>query len=201
MSYVVEDCRGVLKLMSDGSVIRSDASFFPTQLDDAKYPSIMWHDLVFDPLHDLKLRLYEHGSSKTAPANSTIVFYIAHNWAVRVAMGSTRELNLDRVKGYMLLAPMFGGSERTKSELEGPTETFLSLEGVDRYWRLCLPFGPTSPELKSLDLGPMHVMVGETDILRDGVRHYASRLSSLGKPAKYVEFKGLAHGFMISDYQ
>jgi acetyl esterase/lipase len=55
---------------------------------------------------------------------------IAHHLAVRFGIGST-EVEPVRVRGYVLLAPFFGGEVRTKSE-EGPSEEFLSLEILDR---------------------------------------------------------------------
>lgn len=55
---------------------------------------------------------------------------IAHHLAVRFGTGST-EVDPVRVRGYVLLAPFFGGEIRTKSE-EGPSEEFLSLEILDR---------------------------------------------------------------------
>ncbi|KAJ6303959.1 hypothetical protein OIU77_017771 [Salix suchowensis] len=59
---------------------------------------------------------------------------IAHHLAVRVGAGSTG-LAPVRVRGYILMAPFFGGVARTKSE-EGPSEQLLSLEILDRYVNL-----------------------------------------------------------------
>ncbi|OMO68699.1 Alpha/beta hydrolase-3 [Corchorus olitorius] len=59
---------------------------------------------------------------------------IAHHMAVRFELGST-ELGPVRVRGYVLLAPFFGGVVRTKSE-EGPSEALLNLDILDRYSRL-----------------------------------------------------------------
>lgn len=55
---------------------------------------------------------------------------MAHHVAVRLGSGSVKAAPV-RVRGYVLLAPFFGGEERTKSE-EGPPETFLNLEILDR---------------------------------------------------------------------
>ncbi|KAJ6361975.1 hypothetical protein OIU78_002392 [Salix suchowensis] len=55
---------------------------------------------------------------------------IAHHLAVQVGLGSTG-LAPVRVRGYILLAPFFGGVARTKSE-EGPSEQLLSMEILDR---------------------------------------------------------------------
>lgn len=58
---------------------------------------------------------------------------VAHHMAVRFGPGSV-ELAPVRVRGYVLLAPFFGGTERTKSEAEGEPEPFLNLEILDRYF-------------------------------------------------------------------
>ncbi|CAN1277809.1 Probable carboxylesterase 15 [Linum perenne] len=56
---------------------------------------------------------------------------IAHHLASRLGAGS-RGVGPLRVRGYVLLAPFFGGVERTESE-EGPSEKLLNLEVLDRY--------------------------------------------------------------------
>lgn len=56
---------------------------------------------------------------------------IAHHLAVRLGLGSPG-LAPVRVRGYILLAPFFGGNVRTESE-EGPSEQFLNLDILDRY--------------------------------------------------------------------
>ncbi|KAL2900887.1 putative carboxylesterase 15 [Bienertia sinuspersici] len=55
---------------------------------------------------------------------------IAHHLAVRFGSRSP-ELSPIRICGYVLLAPFFGGSIRTKSEAQGP-EPVLTLESLDR---------------------------------------------------------------------
>lgn len=56
---------------------------------------------------------------------------IAHHLAVRFGSGPGREMDPVRVRGYVLLAPFFGGEVRTKSE-EGAREEMLSLDLLDR---------------------------------------------------------------------
>ncbi|XP_057953968.1 probable carboxylesterase 15 [Malania oleifera] len=134
---------------------------------------------------------------------------IAHQLAVRIGSGSV-ELSPVRVRGFVLLAPFFGGSLRTRSE-EGPPESYLSLELLDRFWRLCLPigdtmdhplvnpFGPASPNLKSVRLDPILAVVGGEELMKDRVEDYARRLKELGKKIQYVEFGGKQHGFLMND--
>lgn len=135
---------------------------------------------------------------------------VAHHMAVRFGPGSV-ELAPVRVRGYVLLAPFFGGTERTTSEAEGEPEPFLNLEILDRFWRLSLPvgntadhpfanpFGPASPNLESIKLDPILVMAGGKEVLKDRVEDYARRLKGVGKKVDYVEFEGKQHGFFTND--
>ncbi|KAK6926481.1 Alpha/beta hydrolase fold-3 [Dillenia turbinata] len=68
---------------------------------------------------------------------------VAHNLAVQLGAGSP-ELAPVRVKGYVLLAPFFGGTALTKSEAEGSKDAFLNWELIERFWRLSIPIGETT---------------------------------------------------------
>lgn len=70
---------------------------------------------------------------------------IAHHLAVSLGNGSP-DLGPVRVRGYVLVAPFFGGVVRTKSE-EGPPEGLLNQEILDRYARTCLQMPPSSSYL------------------------------------------------------
>ncbi|KAK6944164.1 Alpha/beta hydrolase fold-3 [Dillenia turbinata] len=134
---------------------------------------------------------------------------IAHHVAVRTGSGLV-EFSPIQVRGYVLLAPFFGGSDRTASEL-GPPEGLLNLDILDRFWRLSLPagettdhpwvnpFGPRSPNLEEVTLGPMLVLAGGNELLKDRVEEYANKLKDLGKNVKYVEFLREEHGFLTND--
>ncbi|XP_042518735.1 probable carboxylesterase 15 [Macadamia integrifolia] len=298
--YVVEDCRGRLQLYSDGSIVRSSQPVADIPLhDDA---SVLWNDVLFDPVHNLHLRLYKPSSSSTnsklpiyyfihgggfclgsctwpnfhnyclrlsselqaliispdyrlAPENrlpaaiedgfSTVkwlqtqavsdnpdswltaqgvdfrrVFIsgdsaggnIAHHLAVRLSAGSLA-MEPVQIRGYILTNPFFGGAVRTRSEAEGPAESFLNLENIDMYWRLSLPvgetadhplvnpFGPASPSLESVALDPILVVVGDKDLLRDRIEDYVRRLKEWGKDIQFVEFEGEQHSFITLNQQ
>ncbi|XP_059646538.1 probable carboxylesterase 15 [Cornus florida] len=134
---------------------------------------------------------------------------IAHHLAVQLRSDSN-ELAPLRVRGYVLSAPFFGGTVRTKSE-EGPPESMLNLNILDRFWRLSLPnggtadhplanpFGPQSPSLEAVALDPILVVVGGSELLKDRAEDYARRLKELGKKVEYVVFEGKQHGFFTNE--
>ncbi|XP_071726448.1 strigolactones hydrolase CXE15-like [Rutidosis leptorrhynchoides] len=135
---------------------------------------------------------------------------IAHHLAVRLGPSSP-ELGPIKIRGYVMLAPFFGGTERTASEVEGLPEKVLTVELLDTFWRMSLPVGntmdhpfanPFGSESRSLDLiklDPILVMVGGDEIMKDRVKLYAERLKEVGKTAHYVEFKGKQHGFFTHE--
>ncbi|XP_050221420.1 probable carboxylesterase 15 [Mercurialis annua] len=292
MSHEVDECRGVLRVYSDGSIWRSSEPSFKLPVNDDG--SVAWKDVLFDHANNLHLRLYKpshNNSSKKLPifyyihgggfcigsrtwpncqnycfklasdlqavviapdyrlapenrlpdaiedgftavkwlqaqavseadawltevADFSKVFIsgdsaggnIAHNLAVRLGAGSP-ELSPVQVRGYVLLAPFFGGTVRSVSEAEGPKDAFLNWELIDRFWRLSIPigettdhplvnpFGPRSQSLEQLKLDPILVVMGESDLLKDRAKDYAERLKAFGKNIKYVGFQGQQHGF------
>ncbi|KAL8094355.1 strigolactones hydrolase CXE15-like [Apium graveolens] len=131
---------------------------------------------------------------------------IAHNLAVRLGAGSA-EVAPVRVRGYVYLAPFFGGTVLSKFEAEGPKDAFLNWELIERFWRLSIPvgetrdhplvnpFGPVSPNLEDMALDPILVIVGGSDLLKDRAEDYAKKLKQWGKKIGYVEFEGQQHGF------
>lgn len=80
-----------------------------------------------------------------------------------------------------------------------------------RFWRLSIPvgettdhplvnpFGPVSPSLERMDLDPILVVVGGSDLLRDRAQEYAEKLKKWGKKIEYEEFEGQQHGFFTVD--
>ncbi|GLT61906.1 hypothetical protein SLA2020_345790 [Shorea laevis] len=134
---------------------------------------------------------------------------MAHHLAVQFGAGSP-ELRPVWVRGYVLMAPFFGGVVRTNSE-EGPSEAILNLETLDRFWRLSMPigetrdhplanpFGPLSPSLKPLTLDPILVIAGAKELLKDRAEDYAKRLKQMGKMIEFVQFEGKEHGFFTHD--
>ncbi|KAK8953544.1 putative carboxylesterase 15 [Platanthera guangdongensis] len=178
----------------------------PAALDDS-LTSILWlraQALSGDPnplLSDADFsRVYISGDSAGGS--------IAHHLAVRFSSDEGRsELEPLLVRGYVLLMPFFGGTQRSKSEEYCPSDAFLNLELNDRFWRLSLPvgstaddpvsnpFGPGGPDLKAVRFDPMLVVVGGRDLLRDRAADYGERLKEWGKPVEVLDFEGQQHGF------
>ncbi|KAF4374130.1 hypothetical protein F8388_012131 [Cannabis sativa] len=268
--YEVDECRGVLRVYSDGSIVRSSKPSFNVPINDDG--SVIWKDVVFDKVNHLSLRLYKpaaaqsgsklpvffyiHGGGfcigsrtwpncqnyclrlasdlqavivapdyRLAPENRlpaaiedgyTAVKWlqgeaesvyepdkwmcdvadfgnvficgdsaggnIGHHLAIRLGKESA-ELGRVRVKGYVLLAPFFGGTVRCKSEAEGPKDAFLNLDLID------------SSSLEKVELDPILVVVGGSDLLQDRAKDYAMKLQNWGKKIEYIEFEGQQHGF------
>ncbi|CAN6181334.1 unnamed protein product [Urochloa humidicola] len=143
---------------------------------------------------------------------------IAHHLAVRAGAGGGSAApepepaaGAFAVRGYVLLMPFFGGVRRTASEAECPAAAFPNLDLVDQFWRLSLPagatrdhpmanpFGPESPDLGPVDLGPVLVVAGGLDLIRDRTVDYAEKLAAMGKPVELAEFAGKAHGFYLHE--
>ncbi|CAL1403733.1 unnamed protein product [Linum trigynum] len=131
---------------------------------------------------------------------------IAHNLAVRLGAGAP-ELAPVKVKGYVLLAPFFGGTVRTRSEAEAPKDFMLNLELVDWLWKCSIPvgdtcdhplvnpFGARSKAVEAAEMDPILVVSGGSDILVDRIRDYVEKLKNLVKSVEYAEFEGQPHGF------
>lgn len=73
LPQVVEECFGLLKLYSDGSISRSpNISFDVPFINDN---SILYKDLIFNEKNDLRLRLYKRTSIVNSSTKLPIVFY------------------------------------------------------------------------------------------------------------------------------
>ncbi|KAK3446910.1 hypothetical protein EUGRSUZ_A02537 [Eucalyptus grandis] len=132
-----------------------------------------------------------------------------HHLAVRLGYGS---LNLDlvRIKGYMLILPFFGAVARTGSE-KNSAKPWLNLEFLDWCWKLALPdgatrddpwdnpFGPSSPDLEAMALDRILVIAGGTEMMKDRIDHHVKRLAKMGKVVEYRVFEGQRHDFFLNN--
>ncbi|KAG1347966.1 putative carboxylesterase 15 [Cocos nucifera] len=73
---VVEDCRGILQVLSDGTIVRSPNSSYPVPVRDDG--TIEWKDTQFDTAHDLHLRLYRPRHRLPTDGPKLPVFYYFH---------------------------------------------------------------------------------------------------------------------------
>ncbi|KAL6005116.1 hypothetical protein ACLOJK_005677 [Asimina triloba] len=74
--HQLEECRGVLRVFSDGSIVRSPKPSFDVPIRDDG--SVVWKDSTFHPAHRLQLRLYKPSSSSAAAPAKYPVFYYFH---------------------------------------------------------------------------------------------------------------------------
>ncbi|XP_004250778.1 carboxylesterase 15 [Solanum lycopersicum] len=182
----------------------------PAAMDDA-FTSIKWlQDLALSNKITYDDSWINHDYDRVYVIGDSSGGNIAHHLALRLGVGSP-ELSPVRVRGYVLMAPFFGGSVRTKSEEEGPDEPFLNMQILDRFWRLSLPigatpdhplanpFGPLSPKLQPKKIDPLLVIVGGNELLKDRVEYYASKMKELNEDVHYFEFEEMQHGFFTND--
>ncbi|KAM1227654.1 hypothetical protein ACFX2I_006884 [Malus domestica] len=73
-----EECRGVLRVYSDGSIVRSPKPSFDIPVHDNS--SVAWKDVVFDLTNQLQLCLYKPAATTHSPSSLSkklpIFFYI-----------------------------------------------------------------------------------------------------------------------------
>lgn len=72
--HVVEDCRGVLQVLSDGTVVRSSAAPYEVEVrDDGR---VEWKDAVYDAARGLGVRMYRpRGRGTEAPGKLPVLAY------------------------------------------------------------------------------------------------------------------------------
>ena len=220
-AHVVDECRGVLFVYSDGSVVRRAQPGFATPVRDDGSVEFDEALRLYRPRDRRQDRLpvffYFHGGgfcigSRTWPNVQNYCLRLAadlgapdYHLAVRFSSPAALAPAV-AVRGYVQLMPFFGGTERTRSEAECPDDAFLNRPLNDRYWRLSLPEGATAdhpvaaPALDAVEFAPTgRVVVGGRDILHDRAVDYAKRLKAAGKPVEVRDFDGQQHGFFTID--
>ncbi|KAI5679696.1 hypothetical protein M9H77_00923 [Catharanthus roseus] len=72
---LIENCFGYLKLYSDGTIFRSAEIKHKSTIQEN--PSVIWNDFLFDPLHNLNLRIYKPKKDPKSPNHKQlpILFY------------------------------------------------------------------------------------------------------------------------------
>ncbi|CAL5076743.1 unnamed protein product [Urochloa decumbens] len=69
--HVVEDCRGALRVLSDGTVVRSTPPIAAPEGVRAD-PSVEWKDAVYDAAHGLGLRVYKPAAAAAAAGDTKL---------------------------------------------------------------------------------------------------------------------------------
>ncbi|XP_077240600.1 gibberellin receptor GID1C-like isoform X2 [Tasmannia lanceolata] len=128
---------------------------------------------------------------------------IVHHVAVRAAQSDIEVL------GNIVLNPMFGGMERTKSELRLDGKYFVSIQDRDWYWNAflpegadrnhvaCNPFGPNAVNLEGLSFPKSLVVVAGLDLVQDWQLAYAEGLKRAGQDVKHMYLEQATIGFYL----
>ncbi|PRQ55732.1 putative carboxylesterase [Rosa chinensis] len=108
------------------------------------------------------------------------------------------------------IPPGFVRETRSKSELEQPQSSFLSVDMADKLFSLSLPVGSTkdhpitcpmgslAPPLDGLKLPPMLVFVGEIDVFKDTQVEYYEAMKKANQDVQLLSFPGMGHAFYLS---
>ncbi|KAH0462483.1 hypothetical protein IEQ34_010058 [Dendrobium chrysotoxum] len=142
---------------------------------------------------DAKLRVFLAGDSSGGN--------IAHHVAVRAAESGIH------ISGNILLNPLFGGNERTESELELDGKYFVALGDRDWYWKAflpegadrdhpaCNPFGPNGVKLDELPFPKSLLVVASLDLTKDWQLAYAEGLRKAGHEVNVIFREEATVGF------
>lgn len=128
---------------------------------------------------------------------------IVHNVALRAVAAGAELL------GNILLNPMFGGMERTESELLLDGKYFVSVQDRDWYWRAflpigadrshpaCDPFSPNAPSLQGVNFPKSLVVVAGLDLIHDWQLRYVDGLRNAGQEVRLIYLEQATIGFYL----
>ncbi|XP_009370630.2 probable carboxylesterase 15 [Pyrus x bretschneideri] len=126
------------------------------------------------------------------------------------AQAGTADLSPLRLAGGIPIHPGFVRAERSKSQLEQPQSTFLTLDMVDKFLGLALPVGstkdhpitcPIGPEaqpLGDLKLPPFLLCVASKDLLIDTEIEYFEAMKKANKDVELLINEGVSHSFYLN---
>lgn len=110
------------------------------------------------------------------------------------------------------IQPFFGGTERTKSEIElEGVDVIVSMSKTDWMWKAFMPpgsamdldhpvinvSGPNAADISDLDFPATMVVVAGFDSLKDRQIRYYQWLKNSGKEAYLVEYPNMIHAFYV----
>lgn len=128
---------------------------------------------------------------------------IAHHVAARAA---AEEEGVE-VLGNILLHPLFGGQDRTESEMRLDGKYFVRIQDRDWYWRAYLPegedrdhpacnvFGPRSRSIEGMSFPKSLVVVAGLDLLQDWQLGYVDGLKRAEQEVKLLFLEKATIGF------
>ncbi|XP_057424742.1 gibberellin receptor GID1C [Lotus japonicus] len=128
---------------------------------------------------------------------------IAHHVAMRAVDCGIQVL------GNILLNPLFGGQERTESEMRLDGRYFVRIRDRDWYWRAflpegedrdhpaCNPFGPNGRSLKGVSFPKSLVVVAGLDLVQDWQLAYAKGLERASQNVKLLFLDQATIGFYL----
>ncbi|CDP11516.1 unnamed protein product [Coffea canephora] len=181
-------------------------------------------DISVDPSRNLWFRLFVPDTKSSAETLLPLIVYfhgehrfpysaggnIAHHVTHRACKDS-HQFKKIKIVGLLAMQPLFGGEERTASELRLTRVPFLNIESTDRMWRNFLPEGADrnhkaanvfrdGPNFKEADTVPEDfpsslVFVAGFDPLQDWQKRYCEGLRRCGKEVWLVEYPNGIHGF------
>ncbi|KAI4352916.1 hypothetical protein L6164_007123 [Bauhinia variegata] len=120
------------------------------------------------------------------------------------------ELNTLKLAGGIPIHPGFVRSERSKSELEKPESTMLTLEMMDKLLSLGLPVGSNkdhpitcpmgagAPPLHGLNLPAFLVCLAEMDLMLDTQTEYYEAMKKANKEVELFMNEGMPHSFYLN---
>lgn len=173
---------------------RSPENRYPCAYDDG------WNALKW-----VKTRTWlqsgQNGSVSVYLAGDSSGGNIAHHVAVRAAEAEVEVL------GNILLHPMFGGQDRTKSEKLLDGKYFVTVQDRDWYWRAylpegedrdhpaCNPFGPRGRSIEGLMFPKSLVVVAGLDLIQDWQLAYVEGLKRNKQQVKLLFLEQATIGF------
>ncbi|KAK8928526.1 Gibberellin receptor GID1C [Platanthera zijinensis] len=142
---------------------------------------------------DSRLRVFLAGDSSGGN--------IAHHVAVKAVESGIH------ISGNILLNPLFGGNNRTESELTLDGRYFVALQDRDWYWRAflpegadrdhpaCNPFGPRGVKLDGLPFPKTLLVVASLDMTQDWQLAYEQGLKNAGHQVRLLYREQATIGF------
>lgn len=132
---------------------------------------------------------------------------IVHEVAARAG---NVQLDPLRLVGGIPIHPGFLRSSRSRSELEKPQSSFLTLDMLDKFLDLALPLGSNkdhpitcpmgvnAPPLSGLKLPPFLLCLAEDDLVIDTEMEYYEAMKKANKDVELFVSEGMSHSFYLN---